>query len=148
MCDTPWIACTMHTACAQAITAQAACVPEVSRACLALKPQRGHVINTSPPSHTLQDLRRSCRVASHKTLLTRLLFILTRCSRMVLSEETSPSCVSSALYGTQPRHKMTGRMRRYSGFPATVARHRSTGMHKLVASPRSPIARAITLPSR
>lgn len=38
----------------------------------------------------VQEARRRCRVASHKALVTRLLFILTRCSRLVVSDDPVP----------------------------------------------------------
>lgn len=45
-----------------------------------------------------QEARRRCKVATHKALVTRLLFILTRCSRLVVPEEPSPAIDSTALY--------------------------------------------------
>ena len=33
----------------------------------------------------LEDMRCQCHVSSHKALVTRLLFIVTRCSRLVLT---------------------------------------------------------------
>ena len=33
----------------------------------------------------LQEMRKTCKLANHKVLVSRLLFILTRCSRLVLS---------------------------------------------------------------
>ena len=33
----------------------------------------------------LEEMRCQCRVSSHKALVTRLLFIITRCSRLVLT---------------------------------------------------------------
>ena len=46
------------------------------------------------PSHTalslLQVMRKQCSVSSHKALVTRLLFILTRCSRLVLTGGWQP----------------------------------------------------------
>ncbi|KAK9828880.1 hypothetical protein WJX72_002570 [[Myrmecia] bisecta] len=102
--------------------------------------------------HTIQDvvdeleeMRRRCTINVHKALVTRLLFILTRCSRLVMTEEPSPG-LGPALYGTQPRGKMAEKWRRLSGFPLSSNRH--SGVHKAARSPRSPIARAVTLPSR
>ena len=46
---------------------------------------------SSIPSHAalllLQVMRKQCSISSHKALVTRLLFILTRCSRLVLTGE-------------------------------------------------------------
>jgi len=57
-------------------------------------------------------------VAAHKALVTRLLFILTRCSRLVVPEEAAAAAApvdygATALY-TQPRHR-GGRWRRFHG---------------------------------
>jgi hypothetical protein len=70
-----------------------------------------------------QEARRRCTVAAHKALVTRLLFILTRCSRLVLPDEATPPAQqglgSTADYGatalyTQPRTR-GGRWRRFHG---------------------------------
>lgn len=137
-------------------------------------------------------MRKTCKLINHKALVSRLLFILTRCSRLVLSgwmlstqlpiackqtalyllayilrhtnnhtdvqyddqtwlslfaEEPSPISGSTAMYGTQPRNRMHQKQRRFSGFPFTSQRPYG-GVHKKLGSPRSPIARATTLPTR
>jgi hypothetical protein len=58
-----------------------------------------------------QEARRRCKVATHKALVTRLLFILTRCSRLVVPEEPSPTIDSTALYTQVPSypHRHGGR---------------------------------------
>lgn len=49
------------------------------------------VVDWVPPRLAApQEARRRCRVASHKALVTRLLFILTRCSRLVVSDDPAP----------------------------------------------------------
>ncbi|GAB4819084.1 hypothetical protein N2152v2_006130 [Parachlorella kessleri] len=77
----------------------------------------------------LEDLRRSCTVRGHKALATRLLFILTRCSRLVMTEEAAPGgstgggaggsggAPGAAYMTVQPHTKGAGRLRRFSGFP-------------------------------
>ena len=54
---------------------------------------------------------------------------------------------STAMFGTQPRNRTHQRTRRFSGFPFTSQRPYG-GVHKKLGSPRSPIARATTLPTR
>lgn len=97
---------------------------------------------------------------------TRLLFILTRCSRLVATEESSPfgggsggGPAGSAYMTMQPRSKGPGRLRRFSGFPmlhnqlsldplAAAGAHMA-GIHAV--SPRggaSPLLRSATAPSR
>lgn len=153
----------------------------------------------------LQEMRKTCKLSSHKSHVSRLLFILTRCSRLVLSggtlcsacllasmtmphqaavatmpthevlfgtlscccqlctsrsvaaglrcsaystaEEASPVSNNTAMYGTQPRNRTHQKQRRFSGFPFTSQRPYG-GVHKKLGSPRSPIARATTLPTR
>lgn len=131
-----------------------------------------------------QEMRKTCKLSSHKSHVSRLLFILTRCSRLVLSgeqchfilelhlcpwicvcavtsmprhcwdkiciliaEEPSPMSNNTAMYGTQPRNRTHQKQRRFSGFPFTSQRPYG-GVHKKLGSPRSPIARATTLPTR
>lgn len=62
-------------------------------------------------------------------------------------EETSPLSGNSAMFGTQPRNRTHQKTRRFSGFPFTSQRPYG-GVHKKLGSPRSPIARATTLPTR
>ncbi|KAL3152041.1 hypothetical protein ABBQ32_001154 [Trebouxia sp. C0010 RCD-2024] len=96
----------------------------------------------------LEEMRKTCKLANHKTLVSRLLFILTRCSRLVLSEEASPLSGNTAMFAaTQPRNRTHQKTRRFSGFPFTSQRPYG-GVHKKLGSPRSPIARATTLPTR
>lgn len=75
-----------------------------------------------------QELRRSCTVRAHKALATRLLFTLTRCSRLVMSEEGLPGKgggagggagggFAAACMTVQPRNRGPGKLRRFSGFP-------------------------------
>lgn len=45
----------------------------------------------------LGEVRRKCMLPGHKALVTRLLFILTRCSRLVLSGELLASTASRPL---------------------------------------------------
>jgi len=59
---------------------------------------------------TVQEARRRCKVATHKALVTRLLFILTRCSRLVVPEEPSPAIDSTALYTQVPVHRIDCQM--------------------------------------
>lgn len=96
-------------------------------------------------------------MASHKALITRLLFILTRCSRLVLlddSPSTSYGGGGVAAFGTQLRVGRGERWRRLSGFnPLTGVRRGAVGKlaaptHGAGASPKSPIVRAVTMPSR
>ena len=121
----------------------------------------------------LEELRRGCRSRSHKALATRLLFILTRCSRLVMSEESSlfgaggtvPGFGHAAAYMTvQPRSKGPGKLRRFSGFPMLrnqVSLDKVLSLDKIgggspVAvpphvSPRgaaSPLVRSATAPTR
>lgn len=56
------------------------------------------------------------------------------------------SC-NMAMFGTQPRNRTHQKTRRFSGFPFTSQRPFG-GVHKKLGSPRSPIARATTLPTR
>ena len=94
---------------------------------------------------------------------TRLLFILTRCSRLVATEESSPfgsggGSPRGAYMTVQPRSKGPGRLRRFSGFPmlrnqlsldTRAAGPPSGAAHAM--SPRggaSPLLRSATAPSR
>ena len=101
---------------------------------------------------------------------TRLLFILTRCSRLVATEESSPfgsggggghhGGGAAAYMTVQPRSKGPGRLRRFSGFP--MLRNQlsldprsaaGAGAHAAghAVSPRataSPLLRSATAPSR
>ena len=45
----------------------------------------------------LEDMRCQCHVSSHKALVTRLLFIVTRCSRLVLTGMYYVAVAMSAL---------------------------------------------------
>ncbi len=40
----------------------------------------------------LEELRRRCAEAAHRAPITRLLFIITRCSRLVFTGMLAPSC--------------------------------------------------------
>lgn len=62
-------------------------------------------------------------------------------------EEPSPMSGNTAMFGTQPRNRTHQKTRRFSGFPFTSQRPYG-GVHKKLGSPRSPIARATTLPTR
>ena len=44
----------------------------------------------------LQVMRKQCSISSHKALVTRLLFILTRCSRLVLTGEDQLNLIQSS----------------------------------------------------
>ena len=123
---------------------------------------------TTPPGVAavrLQELRRSCTLREVRGWATRLLFILTRCSRLVATEESSPfgsgghggSHGGGAAYATvQPRSKGPGRLRRFSGFPMLRNQlsldHSAHPPHPGAAvSPRggaSPLLRSATAPSR
>jgi hypothetical protein len=118
-----------------------------------------------PP--VLQEMRRASSRREARGWATRLLFILTRCSRLVATEESSPfggsghgsgSHHGSAAYMTvQPRSKGTGRLRRFSGFPMLrnqLSLDHAAPPHPLPSasvSPRggaSPLMRSATAPSR
>lgn len=63
------------------------------------------------------------------------------------AEAVSPLSPNAGLYATLPRNRMSARLMRFTGFPSSTAR--KAGVQKRVTdSPKSPIARAITLPSR
>ncbi|KAK9837105.1 hypothetical protein WJX81_003071 [Elliptochloris bilobata] len=97
----------------------------------------------------LGEVRRKCVLPGHKALVTRLLFILTRCSRLVLSEDASSSELLATPWGTAPRGRLAERLRRLSGVPLST--RRGTGVRKAVGSgsPRqTPIYHAATLPPR
>ena len=74
-----------------------------------------------------EELRQGCSVRAHRAKATRLLFILTRCSRLVASEEASPGApggplgpLGGAAMTAQPRFRQAGagsRLRRFGGFP-------------------------------
>ena len=66
---------------------------------------------------------------------------------IMIAEESSPASNNAAMYGTQPRNRTHQKQRRFSGFPFTSQRPYG-GVHKKLGSPRSPIARATTLPTR
>ena len=66
---------------------------------------------------------------------------------LLLVEEPSPMSCNMAMFGTQPRNRTHQKTRRFSGFPFTSQRPFG-GVHKKLGSPRSPIARATTLPTR
>lgn len=54
----------------------------------------------------LEDLRKQCQPGPDKLLLTKLLFILARCSRLVLLQDASPYVVAErerSMYNTMPR---------------------------------------------
>ena len=57
----------------------------------------------------LEELRRGCRGRPAKQLYTRLLFILTRCSRLLLTEDNSPGVAGTAGYYTAARAGRDGR---------------------------------------
>jgi serine/threonine protein kinase len=72
----------------------------------------------------LEELRRACHGRPAKRLYTRLLFILTRCSRLVLSEDQSPGVAgTTAGYYTAARAVRDGRQ-------ARATRRRSGGERK------------------
>eukprot|EP00887_Chlorella_sp_A99_P007617 scaffold20.g7617.t1 len=116
----------------------------------------------------LEELRRGCASRSHKALATRLLFILTRCSRLVLSEDGAGGYGSggggaftphAAAYMTvQPRGRGPGaKLRRFSGFPmlrnqVSLDKPAPAAAHAAHASPRggaaSPLVRSATAPTR
>lgn len=51
----------------------------------------------------LQEMRKTCKLSSHKSHVSRLLFILTRCSRLVLSGGTLCSaCLLACFYDHAP----------------------------------------------
>ncbi|KAK9837045.1 hypothetical protein WJX84_010231, partial [Apatococcus fuscideae] len=95
----------------------------------------------------LEEMRQQCCSPKPKNMITRLLFILTQCTRLLLSEAASPLSPNAGLYATLPRNHMSARLMRFTGFPSSTVR--KAGVQKRVTdSPKSPIARAITLPSR
>jgi microtubule-associated serine/threonine kinase len=113
----------------------------------------------------VEELRRSCTKREVRGWATRLLFILTRCSRLVATEEGCPYGGASSPRGAymmtvQPRSKGAGRLRRFSGFPMLRNQlsldTRAAGQAAAVAaahvvSPRggaSPLLRSATAPSR
>lgn len=124
----------------------------------------------------LEELRRGCASPEARGWATRLLFILTRCSRLVATEESSlfgsgsgaEGCGAgsrggsahgaSAYMTVQPRSKGPGRLRRFSGFPMLRSQlsldPRGGAPHlgaALPVSPRasaSPLLRSATAPSR
>ncbi|KAL4857228.1 putative serine/threonine protein kinase 1 [Chlorella vulgaris] len=115
----------------------------------------------------VEEMRRASSRREARGWATRLLFILTRCSRLVATEESSPfggsghgsgSHHGSAAYMTvQPRSKGTGRLRRFSGFPMLrnqLSLDHAAPPHPLPSasvSPRggaSPLMRSATAPSR
>ncbi|KAL4543745.1 hypothetical protein Ndes2437B_g01558 [Nannochloris sp. 'desiccata'] len=72
----------------------------------------------------LEELRRGCHSRPAKRLYTRLLFILTRCSRLLLSEDQSPGVAGTAAgYYTAAKAVRDGRQ-------ARATRHRSGGDKK------------------
>lgn len=100
---------------------------------------------------------------SHKALATRLLFILTRCSRLVMSEERAAGRgpgggggggAGAAFMTALPRSKGPGKLRRFSGFP--MLRHTSSKEReapevppRAAAAAGSPgLLRSSTAPSR
>jgi microtubule-associated serine/threonine kinase len=126
----------------------------------------------------LEDLRRACHGRPAKRLYTRLLFILTRCSRLLLSEDQSPGVAGTAAgYYTAAKAVRDGRQarasRRRSGgdrktsgnvvvsggtFPASLSTAGGVDQRrKPGVSPRrqsisrpggSPLLRSVTAPSR
>lgn len=124
----------------------------------------------------LEELRRGCASREARGWATRLLFILTRCSRLVATEESSllgsgggpdgggagsrggSAHGASAYMTVQPRGKGPGRLRRFSGFPMLRSQlsldPRGGAPHlgtALPVSPRgsaSPLLRSATAPSR
>ncbi|PSC71205.1 hypothetical protein C2E20_5424 isoform X1 [Micractinium conductrix] len=123
----------------------------------------------------VEELRRGVAAREVRSWATRLLFILTRCSRLVATEESSPFG-GHALGGgggsgghltAQPRSKGPCRLRRFSGFPMlrgqlsldphTPRNHHLSGLlagggvPAAAVSPRggaSPLLRSATAPSR
>ena len=121
----------------------------------------------APAPATPQELRRSCTKREVRGWATRLLFILTRCSRLVATEECSPfgaggsgSPRGAYMMTVQPRSRGAGRLRRFSGFPmlrnqlsldTRAAGQAAAAATPHVVSPRggvSPLLRSATAPSR
>jgi len=80
----------------------------------------------------LEDLRRACHCRSAKRLYTRLLFILTRCSRLLLSEDQSPGVAgTTAGYYTAAKAVRNNRQaratRRRSGGDRRISGNVGTG---------------------
>jgi microtubule-associated serine/threonine kinase len=110
---------------------------------------------------SIEDCRRSCKSHAGKQVFTKLLFILSHCSRLVLGEENSPGAAGTPAYFIAARNKR--------GSKNSVRRRQSTGTginnlpekHTLksrspitkrspsINSPRSrlsPVSRALTAP--
>ncbi|KAK9814030.1 hypothetical protein WJX73_009617 [Symbiochloris irregularis] len=89
----------------------------------------------------VEEMRRTCRIGAYKAPITRLLFILTRCSRLVaLGQNSKMQAFNNqpALFATQPR-------------PAANPELFKTGKRlarKGHSNPQSPLARSVTMPSR
>lgn len=95
----------------------------------------------------LEELRRACRGRAAKQLYTRLLFILTRCSRLVLTEDCSPGAAGTAGYYTAVRGVKDGRGRRQrrSASRSRGSDERPIERHRASVSP---LLRSVTAPSR
>ena len=94
----------------------------------------------SPGNRVIQQCM-PCQMFHHKCIRSLLHMLV------LLAEEPSPISGSNAMYATQPRNRLHQKHRRFSGFPFTSQRPFG-GVHKKLGSPRSPIARATTLPTR
>ncbi|CAL8463108.1 g2642 [Coccomyxa elongata] len=91
----------------------------------------------------LEEMRRECSNNTHKAHVTRLMFIITRCSRLVLTEEAS-NVGTRVLYMTQPRSRMGRPARQLTDIPISSSRLKA---HRRPVTPAS-LGRSITLPSR
>jgi serine/threonine protein kinase len=72
----------------------------------------------------MEDMRRSCTSTAAKQLFTRLLFILTRCSRLVVMEDSVESPPPSSLFLAH----INGRYGWSNGTVTTVKKHRTPNL--------------------
>lgn len=72
----------------------------------------------------MEDMRRSCTSMAAKQLFTRLLFILTRCSRLVVMEDSIESPPPSTLFLAH----INGRYGWSNGTATTVKKHRTPNL--------------------
>jgi len=110
----------------------------------------------------LEDCRRACKSHAGKQVFTKLLFILSHCSRLVLGEENSPGAAGTPAYFIAARNKRGSRnsvRRRQStgtGITTLTDKHNLKSRSPItkrspsINSPRSrlasPISRALTAP--